>query len=303
MQTLPIISVGVPCYNNPEGLRRLLDSLLSQTYSNIEIIVSDNCSEDTHVGEIGKEYSKRDERVSYYRQSHNIGAGSNFEFVRDRSSGLYFMWAADDDVFRNNYIEECAKFLTDKSEFVLVGGHAKYRRPDNSIYDGVNVSYENDNPEKRILHYFKTAMDNGIFYGLYRTSVIKSISLKKQFLGNDWLVLGEVACLGKIRVLSTTEIIRDASHLFLEDPWGRLCNMYSLPNFAKRVPWLWMTLEIKYAFDRSNVMARIVNRNKISVTVYKILIKRLVSQYKGIEKKLYCVFTRLYYPYFFKKMR
>ena len=41
----PLVSVGIPTYNRPKGLKRLLKQIQNQTYKNIEIIVSDNCSE------------------------------------------------------------------------------------------------------------------------------------------------------------------------------------------------------------------------------------------------------------------
>ena len=40
----PLVSVGIPTYNRPEGLRRTLECITKQTYKNLEIIVSNNCS-------------------------------------------------------------------------------------------------------------------------------------------------------------------------------------------------------------------------------------------------------------------
>jgi len=42
MKTQPLVTVGVPTYNRPKGLKRALNSLVNQTYQNLEIIVSDN---------------------------------------------------------------------------------------------------------------------------------------------------------------------------------------------------------------------------------------------------------------------
>jgi glycosyltransferase involved in cell wall biosynthesis len=102
----PKISIGVPCYNRPQGLRRTLEVLTSQTYENIQIVVSDNCSENPDVQTLINEFVAKDHRVTPYRQTNNIGALSNFRFVLDSSDGDYFMWASDDDVISNNFVEK-----------------------------------------------------------------------------------------------------------------------------------------------------------------------------------------------------
>jgi glycosyltransferase involved in cell wall biosynthesis len=102
-----LVSVGIPTFNNPEGLRRTLNQVLSQTHSNLEIIISDNLSTDIEVEIICKEYSSQDSRIHYFRQSKNLGAIENFKFVLRSSHGEYFMWAADDDEWKSNFIEIC----------------------------------------------------------------------------------------------------------------------------------------------------------------------------------------------------
>ncbi|MCA6544957.1 MAG: glycosyltransferase, partial [Pseudanabaena sp. M074S1SP2A07QC] len=93
----PLVSVGIPTYNRPNGLKRTLECITQQTYRNIEIIVSDNCSIDPNVEMVVKEFQSKDDRICYFRQLENKGAGANFLFVLKQSVGKYFMWAADDD--------------------------------------------------------------------------------------------------------------------------------------------------------------------------------------------------------------
>jgi glycosyltransferase involved in cell wall biosynthesis len=59
MENEPLVSVGIPCYNRPEGLKRTLECITGQTYKNLEIIVSDNCSPDPEVERVGREYASR----------------------------------------------------------------------------------------------------------------------------------------------------------------------------------------------------------------------------------------------------
>lgn len=112
---LPIVSVGIPTYNRPEGLRRTLNCITSQTYANIEIIVSDNCSDNENVSKVIDEFRTRDNRIIGIKQTRNIGAFNNFKFVLQKSSGTYFMWAADDDFWERNFIEELVCAIGDRS--------------------------------------------------------------------------------------------------------------------------------------------------------------------------------------------
>jgi glycosyltransferase involved in cell wall biosynthesis len=105
--TGPLVSVGVPTFNRPEGLGRTLRMILAQSYSNLEIVVSDNASNDPLVAEVVREYAAIDKRVLYFRQELNVGALSNFKKVLKLATGEYFMWAADDDEWSPNFIERC----------------------------------------------------------------------------------------------------------------------------------------------------------------------------------------------------
>jgi glycosyltransferase involved in cell wall biosynthesis len=103
----PLVSVGIPTYNRPAGLRRTLECICGQTYSNIEIVVSDNASPDSATKSVVDEFATRDHRIRYFGQLSNIGAMENFRFVLARASGEYFMWAADDDEWDSRFVEVC----------------------------------------------------------------------------------------------------------------------------------------------------------------------------------------------------
>lgn len=115
-QELPLVTVGVPCYNRAEGLRQTLDSIISQTYINLEIIVSDNHSPDPSVRKVGEALALKDKRVRYYRQQKNIGALPNFLYLASECKGDFFMWAADDDWWAPEFIEEMVRLLEEDRE-------------------------------------------------------------------------------------------------------------------------------------------------------------------------------------------
>lgn len=103
-QRLPQVSIGMPVYNGEKFIREALDSLLAQTFTDFELIISDNASTDGTEA-ICREYAARDPRIRYVRQSENRGAIANFQFVLDEAVGEYFMWAAADDVWGERWIE------------------------------------------------------------------------------------------------------------------------------------------------------------------------------------------------------
>jgi glycosyltransferase involved in cell wall biosynthesis len=110
MNDRPLVSIGFPVYNGASRMRRALDSLLSQTYQNFELVISDNASTDT-TGDLCREYMAKDLRIRYIRQTENIGQVPNFIFVLKEARGEYFMWANDDDWRAPEYIEELLSAL------------------------------------------------------------------------------------------------------------------------------------------------------------------------------------------------
>lgn len=103
--TSPLVSIGIPTYNRASSyLKDALRSAVNQTYKNIEIIVSDNCSPD-NTESVVKEFS--DSRIRYFRQKHNIGANSNCNFCLEQSQGKYFLMLFDDDVVDDDFISTC----------------------------------------------------------------------------------------------------------------------------------------------------------------------------------------------------
>ena len=102
---LPLVSIGIPTFNRPELLRQALESARSQTYPNLEILVSDNESTDAQTSKILAEASAIDFRIKTYRHKKNIGAAANFEFLLNSATGDFFTWLADDDLMHPTCIK------------------------------------------------------------------------------------------------------------------------------------------------------------------------------------------------------
>lgn len=95
----------MPVRNGGEFLSAALESILGQSYANLQVIVSDNCSDD-QTPAIIERYRARDARVVCVRQQQPLKAVENFRFVLDQAQGEFFMWAAHDDVHSADYVEK-----------------------------------------------------------------------------------------------------------------------------------------------------------------------------------------------------
>ena len=113
----PLISIGLTCYNRPDMLPQALESLTSQTYKNIEIIIGDN-TEGNECGCVVESFN--DPRIRYYHHPKDIGGEENARFVRSKCTGEYFMWASDDDVWAPRFIEELYTVIRDGRYLVVM---------------------------------------------------------------------------------------------------------------------------------------------------------------------------------------
>jgi glycosyltransferase involved in cell wall biosynthesis len=106
-QSGPLVTVGVPTFNRPEGLRHTLQSVCGQTYQNLEILISDNCSSTEETRSIALAWQQADPRVRYTRQERNLGIEANFKYLLGKARGEYFAWAADDDHWTPDFVSVC----------------------------------------------------------------------------------------------------------------------------------------------------------------------------------------------------
>lgn len=101
----PCISVGLPTYNRPELLALVLESFRRQTFSDFELIISDNASPNPEVRQLCERYVNMDSRFRYVRQPVNQGVERNFWYVYDEARAPLFLWASDDDLWPADFLE------------------------------------------------------------------------------------------------------------------------------------------------------------------------------------------------------
>lgn len=117
----PLVTIGMPVRNEEAYINEAIDSILSQDYPNIEIIISDNSSSD-NTRKICEQYATSHENIKYLRLAENIGSANNFQSVFLQANGKYFMWAAGHDLWSKNLITECVNILEKDNTVVLAFG-------------------------------------------------------------------------------------------------------------------------------------------------------------------------------------
>lgn len=128
----PRVSIGMPVYNGERLVRRALESLLAQSFTDFELIICDNGSTDETQG-ICLEYASKDQRIRYYRNDIQIPPISNFNRVLSYATGEYFMWAAHDDKWAPSFVEYLVQMLDDNPRAVLAFSHFANIGDDNKL--------------------------------------------------------------------------------------------------------------------------------------------------------------------------
>lgn len=209
---IPLVTIGVPTYNGEQYIRQALDSLLAQDFEDFELIISDNASED-RTREICLEYSKRDQRVKYYRNNSNMGLDQNFNQVFKLSRSPYFTWASSDDTRHTSFLSACLEVLENNesivlcySEVLIIGsnGHVVGLKED----DKLEIS--SDDPAERFRQSLWKINSGTPIHAVIRSSAMKKTKLLGGFLNSDVVFLKELSLLGNFHQVARPLFYRRA---------------------------------------------------------------------------------------------
>ena len=115
---LPLVSIGIPTFNRGSQLENIVRIVLSQTYSNLQVIVVDNNSSDYSSLESLDRLSRlNDDRLEIYRNKNNLGVLRNAHEALGYAKGKYFTWISDDDWRAPTFIESLVSALESNSQY------------------------------------------------------------------------------------------------------------------------------------------------------------------------------------------
>ena len=110
----PLVSVVIPCYNAEKFVGYTLDSVISQTYKNIEIICINDCSKDETL-RVLEEYAKRDERIRIMSNPKNLGVAETRNNALKVAEGEYIAFVDSDDIWHLDKLEKQINFMIKKA--------------------------------------------------------------------------------------------------------------------------------------------------------------------------------------------
>jgi glycosyltransferase involved in cell wall biosynthesis len=214
---MPRLSIGLPVFNGQQFLPELLDSLLTQTFKDFEIVICDNASNDG-TEEICREYERRDCRIHYVRNERNIGAVANFNRVFELSTAAFFKWAAHDDLYRAEYLDACVRLLEENPDIVLAHTGTAFidEKAELLPFEDETASFVDRKAGRRYWADHPSIGDSSVairrfwqvltracwgthMFGVVRREILQQTSLLPNFSGSDRAMLAELALLGAFK--------------------------------------------------------------------------------------------------------
>ncbi|MDD3080041.1 MAG: glycosyltransferase [Paludibacter sp.] len=241
--TIPKVSIIVPVYNAGKYLNRCLDSLINQTYRNIEIVLVNDGSSDNS-GEICDNYAQHDSRITVFHKE-NEGAGLTRNKGLELSRGEYIYFIDADDWLELTCIEKSVFALNKETPDILVFGYRKIS-PDNKTISTVLPLSESleilDSNRTNIFTKLNLGTGHAVWNKIFRSNFLEenNLQFKKTKRVEDFIFLIEAYnCVSKIsavgEVLHNYQIIYNSKNKFSESIIeDHILNFNLLTDFVKR---------------------------------------------------------------------
>jgi glycosyltransferase involved in cell wall biosynthesis len=198
MNSTPLVSVGLFVYNGERFLEEALHSILDQTFTDFELIISDNASTD-RTGAIVEAYAKRDHRIRYYRSEKNMGAGWNARRVFELATGKYFRWATADDLLESDLLRRCVEVLENDPGCVVA-----YTRTKDVDENGTFIKNyippakaDSNDPVVRFREMLLVLDWCYQIFGVMRMSALRQIPPQGSYVNGDGVLLARMSLLGR----------------------------------------------------------------------------------------------------------
>jgi glycosyltransferase involved in cell wall biosynthesis len=204
----PRVSIGLPVYNGERYLAQAIQSALDQTYTDFELIISDNASTDG-TQSICEQFAASDQRIQYHRLSENKGAAWNFNHVFSLAKGEYFCWLAHDDKLAPDFLQEFVQVLDNDSESVLV--YSKVLIIDEhdvpiSEFD-IAMRTGSARPSQRFYDLLMVWHNCYAVFGLIRSNALRKTDLIGAYSFGDAVLLAKLGLIGKFYKVDKTLFI------------------------------------------------------------------------------------------------
>lgn len=198
-QNKPRVSIGIPVFNGERYLEETLVSILGQTFSDFELIISDNASTD-RTQEICKYYATKDGRIKYFRNGKNLGVAPNYNRVFSLSSGEYFKWADYDDPLAPDFVLRCVEVLDNHPEVSVCYPKAKFIDEDGTFISDYDPLPDASSSEPHV-RFGKLLLEHdhrlAQASGLTRANLLRVTVLHGSYPCSDEVLLAHLGLLGR----------------------------------------------------------------------------------------------------------
>lgn len=198
----PLVTVGLPVYNGEPYLQEAVESILGQTFPNLELVIADNASTD-RTQEICERFVAADHRVRYFRHATNLGAAPNYNFTVDNALGEYFMWSAHDDVRAPTFLEEALGVFRSEPGTAVVFSRAERIDKNGEKRGDLPRPKEltSSDPSERLRAAITCRHPALVVFGLMPLSVLNSTGRHGAYPGADRVLAVELALRGPLAEL------------------------------------------------------------------------------------------------------
>ena len=167
------VTIGMPVFNDVLFIEKSIKSILSQTFRDFILIISDDGSTDGSEL-ICKKYEELDSRVRYIRQPENLGISRNMQYLLSLAETPYFMWAGDDDLMDETFVEKLYNALENNPNAVSAFSTCALIDEDETVIKEIDTDYAEPRRNRRLKHFIRKDTDY-FGYGMFRTEKISGV--------------------------------------------------------------------------------------------------------------------------------
>lgn len=201
-ESSPALSIGLAVRNGRDVIERCIESVLSQDFTDLELVVCDNASDDGTI-EMLDDYARADSRIRLSANQVNIGSHENMRRVLEASRGTLFRWISADDWLEPRCLSTCVRALENQDAIGVTTWFTIHTPDGSSRYEEYRGEYPTSpDPARRFqrMLWFFHAGDAKYdpIYGLYRRNCLMRAHVLRPSERTDWLLSAELALLGPI---------------------------------------------------------------------------------------------------------
>jgi glycosyltransferase involved in cell wall biosynthesis len=202
-QEPPALSIGLAVRNGRDVVGRCIESVLSQDFTGLELVICDNVSDDGTVALL-EEYARSDPRIVLRVNDVNIGSHENMNRTLELARGTYFRWISADDWLEPGCLTACVSALEGRPDAVGVTTSFTIHTPGGSTRHEDFAGEFPTSPDaarrfERMLWFFHAGdAKYDPVYGMYRREGLERTHRLRPSERTDWLLSAELALMGPI---------------------------------------------------------------------------------------------------------